>query len=302
MTLKKWDTYSSDDLNRETRKHGGRFGVVVEIVNVPLAKDTPWRQNFAHDRRVCPDSGCTNDCGWTPAQQNQHLAQVYANADRVQQLYDRSQGATEARGETYYGGGDRRVLGSIRDNTAIHFGTNTGFSRNGICDDGTQDLGDCTSPELCTRRDFGRRQEDSYSSCAEAAPYTKWSDQSSDPHHGNACFKPGGFKYGGDWSCPTGCTKVGAVPYCVAGDATTDTKTPCRVPQYIEPTKARHVQQCASGTDCIDCGYCTPTLPEYKVVFSTLWEYEVGSRLTAPGPHQFKEPDLRLVWHWTRIC
>jgi len=64
-------------------------------------------------------------------------------------------------------------------------------------------------------------------SCAAVAPYTKWSDQSSDPHHGNACFKPGGFKGGGDWSCPAGCTKVHAVPYCVV----TGTMTPCRVPQ-----------------------------------------------------------------------
>ena len=67
-----------------------------------------------------------------------------------------------------------------------------------------------------------------WATCA-AAPYTKWTDESSDPHHGNACFKPGGFKGGGDWSCPAGCTKVHAVPWCVV----TGTMTPCRVPKYI---------------------------------------------------------------------
>ena len=66
--------------------------------------------------------------------------------------------------------------------------------------------------------------------CAGVAPYTKWSDQSSDPKHGNACFKPGGFKGGGDWSCPKGCKKVGRVPWC--GEAKHDT-TPCRVAKTV---------------------------------------------------------------------
>lgn len=64
-------------------------------------------------------------------------------------------------------------------------------------------------------------------SCAQADPYTMWTDESSDPNHGNACFKPGGpFKGGGDWQCPAGCTKHHRVPWC-AEDS--DDTAPCRV-------------------------------------------------------------------------
>ena len=62
-------------------------------------------------------------------------------------------------------------------------------------------------------------------SCTGA--YSKFSDQSYDENHGNACFKPGGpFKGGSDWECPAGCTKVGVKPWC--GEAE-DTAAPCRV-------------------------------------------------------------------------
>lgn len=63
--------------------------------------------------------------------------------------------------------------------------------------------------------------------CAHAAPYTQFSTQHLDPRHGDACFKPGGpFKGGGDWRCPTGCTKVSHAPWCgMAGNV----HAPCRV-------------------------------------------------------------------------
>ena len=69
------------------------------------------------------------------------------------------------------------------------------------------------------------------SSCAGVAPYTNWSDQRSDPQHGNTCFKPGGpGKGGGDWQCPVGCKKVSRAPWC--GEANDDTK-PCRVAEKV---------------------------------------------------------------------
>ena len=69
------------------------------------------------------------------------------------------------------------------------------------------------------------------STCAGVAPYTKWSDQSSDPKHGNACFKPGGpGKGGGDWQCPVGCKKVSSAPWCV--EAKNNTAI-CRVAEKV---------------------------------------------------------------------
>jgi len=67
----------------------------------------------------------------------------------------------------------------------------------------------------------------------DAAPgYTMWTDESSDPNHGNACFKPAGpFKGGGDWQCPRGCTKVHRVPWC--GEDSDDT-APCRVAEHVK--------------------------------------------------------------------
>jgi len=51
-------------------------------------------------------------------------------------------------------------------------------------------------------------------SCAQAGPYPIWADESYDSQHGNVCFKPGGFKGGGVWACPMGCTKTHSVPWC----------------------------------------------------------------------------------------
>ena len=67
--------------------------------------------------------------------------------------------------------------------------------------------------------------------CAGVAPYTNFSDQRSDPKHGNACFKPGGpGKGGGDWQCPVGCKKVSSAPWCV--EAKNNTAI-CRVAEKV---------------------------------------------------------------------
>merc|ERR1712166_862642 len=76
------------------------------------------------------------------------------------------------------------------------------------------------------------------SSCAQAGPYTVWADESSDSQHGNVCFKPGGFKGGGDWACPVGCTKIHSVPWCIDDN---DHTAPCRVPEIVDPARCSSV-------------------------------------------------------------
>jgi len=75
------------------------------------------------------------------------------------------------------------------------------------------------------------------------APYAVWADHSSDPVHGNACYKTGGpGKGGGDRRCPTGCQMTAQFPYCVSNNADgTDTKgnlLPCRAPKHVVDTQA----------------------------------------------------------------
>jgi len=76
------------------------------------------------------------------------------------------------------------------------------------------------------------------SSCAQAGPYTVWADESSDSQHGNVCFKPGGFKGGGVWACPVGCTKIHSVPWCIDDN---DNTAPCRVPETLDPARCSSV-------------------------------------------------------------
>ena len=72
-------------------------------------------------------------------------------------------------------------------------------------------------------------------SCAQAAPYTLWTDESSDSQHGNACWIPGGSgKGGGDWACPMGCTKINQSPWC-SDDK--DNTAPCRAPEILDPAR-----------------------------------------------------------------
>lgn len=62
--------------------------------------------------------------------------------------------------------------------------------------------------------------------------YPKWSDQTNDPNHGNACFESNGVKNGGVWECPAGCTKIHRAPYCaIIGHPS----SPCRTPKSVPP-------------------------------------------------------------------
>jgi len=97
--------------------------------------------------------------------------------------------------------------------------------------------------------------------CAKAAPYTHFSDQRTDPQHGDTCFKPGGpFKGGGDWRCPTGCTKVMYQPWCGQAGRLS---TPCRVANAKPPapaptckwnTQRRNSYHCYVPDGCINGG------------------------------------------------